>query len=67
MIPFIRDLLNFELPNYNTDYNNAEGEIVLAEGMCVTLLNLQLIFDIIIHHYSYYVKTYPSIGPIFNR
>ena len=64
---FTKDLLNFDLPSYEHDYNDAEGEIVLAEGMCVTLLNVQLLFDIIVHNYAYYVKAYKQIGPMFNR
>ncbi len=60
-------MLDFELPNYEQDYNNKSGEIVLAEGMCVTLLNVQFIFDIIVHNYRYYARKYKSLIPIMNR
>ena len=43
------------------------GEIVLAEGMCVTLLDFQLIFDLIIHNYRYYCRKYQAIGPVVTR
>ncbi len=64
---YVREVLDFDLPDCEQDYNNKTGEIVLAEGMCVTLLNLQTIFDILVHNYRYYSTKYKPIGAIMNR
>jgi len=64
---FIKELLGFNLPNYDQDYVCQAGEIVQAQGMCITLLNIQFIFDLIAHNFRYYSKKYPNIGPIMGR
>lgn len=67
MKEYMKGFINCELPNLDHDYNNEAGEVVLAEGICVTLTNLQLIFEIIIHNYRFYTKKYHSITPIMAR
>lgn len=63
----MKGFINCELPSLDKDYNNAAGEVILAEGICISLLNLQLIFEVIIHNYRFYSKKYQAITPIVAR
>lgn len=64
---FVKDLLEFSLPIYEQDYVPRAEEIVTAQGICFTLLSIQLIFDLLVHNYRYYSKRYPRVVSLMNR
>jgi len=64
---FIKDLLEFTLPSYEENYSPKAEEIVTAQGICITLLSIQIIFDLIVHNYRYYSKQYPRVVSLMNR
>ncbi len=52
-------MLDFTLPKLEEEYKNP-AEVICVKGMCISSANLQLIFELIIHDFSYYSQNYPE-------
>ncbi len=59
MKEYIERLLDFALPDLSEEHKDP-AEIVRAKGICLSMGNLQFLFELIVHDYVYYSQNYPD-------
>lgn len=63
---FVSKLLDFALPDYECDAAAQSGEMISAQGICISMENISFMFGVFVHNYRYYCKKYRAMPSLLN-